>query len=100
FLDGVAVVGGPAVREDLPVPVADDPARGRERDATDDVLPGDRLVVVGLEDLELEEAPAEEEEHQRHADRDPPEATSELARVGSLDDEAHRDPPSPGRGTV
>jgi hypothetical protein len=53
--DDVDVVRRPARGEHLPRAIADDPARRRQRDAPDDVLPSDGAVLVGVDDLELEE---------------------------------------------
>src|SRR5262249_41340849 len=109
--DDVDVVRGAARGEDLAAPVADDAARGREWDLADDVLAGDGPVVVALDDRELEEPDDEAQEDERHQERDPAEPALELADVGAAPlareahagahaREAHRCPPSPGRGTM
>src|SRR4051812_22841213 len=61
--------------------IADDPARRRDGDPSDDVLVGDLRVLRALYDLQLEESYTDDGEGQERAERHPAVAFAKLAHV-------------------
>ena len=62
-------IGGVVVRQHRAVAIEDQPAVGDDRDDGDAVVLGQRVVVLVLQHLHVEEADKQQEEHEQHRRR-------------------------------